>query len=243
MGCNASVIDSSNNSNNRLENQDFDSNEISLSGSSSQENVNSLYSSEVVVIRTAAECDAKKASEDTKQDKENQTSRKHSQSTPTSQDQGLQKLQKKTKITHTEESKNGEVHSRPVMVSQVVRELQKKSKYTLAVESKSGEVHDKPVMVGQSVGELRRDTKIARTAETKSGEVHDIPTMVGNNYKVSVQQIRDRGLVLQLDSGVRGMLRFEAGGMNNFEVGEELSVICTSINSKGIPVFSLVERC
>lgn len=243
VGCNASVIDSSNNSNNRLENQDFDSNEISLSGSSSQENVNSLYSSEVVVIRTAAECDAKKASEDTKQDKENQTSRKHSQSTPTSQDQGLQKLQKKTKITHTEESKNGEVHSRPVMVSQVVRELQKKSKITHAVESKSGEVHDKPVMVGQSVGELRRDTKIARTAETKSGEVHDVPTMVGNNYKVSVQQIRDRGLVLQLDSGVRGMLRFEAGGMNNFEVGEELSVICTSINSKGIPVFSLVERC
>ena len=51
VGCNASVIDStsnfvSDNSNNCLENQDFDRNEISLIGSSSQENVNSLYSSE-----------------------------------------------------------------------------------------------------------------------------------------------------------------------------------------------------
>jgi polyribonucleotide nucleotidyltransferase len=216
-GCNVSGNGSTSNSvsvssNNCLENQGSDSNEVSIRGSSSQQtDVNSLYSSEVVVIRTAEECDAKRVSEDRTQNKETQPSRRHSQSRPTSQYQGVQKLQKKSKIAHME-TNSGEVHSRTVMVDQVVRELQRKS-------------------------------KITRSVESKSGEIHDIPVMVGNNYKVSVQQIRDRGLVLQLDSGVRGMLRFEAGGENNFEVGEELCVICTSINSKGIPVFSLVERC
>lgn len=240
-GCNVSVIDSTTNSvsvrsNNCLENQASDS-------SSQQTDVNSRYSSEVVLIRSAEECDAKRVSEGTTQNKNKQTLQKNSQSRPTSQDRGVQKVQKKTKNAHAGENKIGDVHDSMVMVGQFVQELQRKSKITRTMESKSGEVYDISDMVGKSVGELQKETKIKRTVETKSDDVNDIPVIIGKSYKVSVQQIRSHGLVLQLDGGVRGMLRFEAGGKNNFEVGEELCVTCTCMNSKGIPVFSLAETC
>lgn len=240
-GCNESVIDSTTNSvsvssNICLENQASDS-------SSQETDVNSLYSSEVVLIRTAEECDAKRVSEDTTQNKNNQPLKKNTQSRPIPQHRGVQKLQKKTKIARAGETNSGEVHDSMVMVGQFVQELQRKSKITRTVESKSGEVHDISEMVGKSVGELQKETKIKRTVETKSGDVNDIPVIIGKSYNVSVQQIRSHGLVLQLDGGVRGMLRFEDGGKNDFEVGEELCVICTCINSKGIPVFSLVKTC
>ena len=47
----------------------------------------------------------------------------------------------------------------------------------------------------------------------------------------------------EAEKSVRGMVQFEAGDENNFEVGEELCVIYPRINAKDIPLFSTVERC
>ncbi|GLJ07159.1 hypothetical protein SUGI_0060050 [Cryptomeria japonica] len=79
------------------------------------------------------------------------------------------------------------------------------------------------------------------TVETESIEVHEKPVLVGDHCTVRVQQIRTFGLVLQMANGDMGMLRFEAGARNEFEVGEELQVKCMRINDKGVPVFSLLE--
>eukprot|EP01018_Ginkgo_biloba_P018069 Gb_20425 [translate_table: standard] len=90
--------------------------------------------------------------------------------------------------------------------------------------------------------ELQKKSKVTCTFETKSSAEYEKPVMVGDSYTVNVHQIRAYGLVLQVASGVRGMLRFESGQRNKFEVGEELQVLCTSMNNKGIPVFSLLEK-
>ncbi|KAL6899589.1 hypothetical protein ACP4OV_006247 [Aristida adscensionis] len=64
---------------------------------------------------------------------------------------------------------------------------------------------------------------------------------LGDVVTAKVYQIRAYGLVLELSDGVRGMHKFEANGQNDFEVGQELLVKCASFNSKGIPVFSLLD--
>ncbi|URE47790.1 Polyribonucleotide nucleotidyltransferase, RNA binding domain [Musa troglodytarum] len=64
---------------------------------------------------------------------------------------------------------------------------------------------------------------------------------LGDTVTAKVYQIRARGLVLELNGGIRGMFKFEVNGRRDFEVGKELLVRCSSFSSKGIPVFSLLE--
>ncbi|KAL4187335.1 hypothetical protein AMTRI_Chr09g18510 [Amborella trichopoda] len=64
---------------------------------------------------------------------------------------------------------------------------------------------------------------------------------LGDKCIATVQQIRVHGLVLQLESGIRGMYRFEACSKRDFEIGEELLVKCSSFSTKGIPVMSLSD--
>ncbi|XP_030953897.1 polyribonucleotide nucleotidyltransferase 2, mitochondrial [Quercus lobata] len=64
---------------------------------------------------------------------------------------------------------------------------------------------------------------------------------IGTKVTAKVYQIRARGLVLDLGGGLRGMYRFETDGKEDFEVGDELRVECSSFSSKGIPVVSLVD--
>ncbi|PON52470.1 Polyribonucleotide nucleotidyltransferase [Parasponia andersonii] len=64
---------------------------------------------------------------------------------------------------------------------------------------------------------------------------------LGTKVTAKVYQIRARGLVLDLGGGLRGMYRFETNGREDFEIGDELRVECSSFSSKGIPVLSLVD--
>ncbi|XP_052197559.1 polyribonucleotide nucleotidyltransferase 2, mitochondrial [Diospyros lotus] len=64
---------------------------------------------------------------------------------------------------------------------------------------------------------------------------------LGTKITAKVHQIRARGLVLHLGSGLYGMYRFETGGRSDFEVGDELLVKCSSFSSKGIPIMTMVE--
>ncbi|XP_021821379.1 polyribonucleotide nucleotidyltransferase 2, mitochondrial [Prunus avium] len=64
---------------------------------------------------------------------------------------------------------------------------------------------------------------------------------IGTKVTAKVYQIRTGGLVLDLGGGIRGMYRFETNGKNDFEVDDELQVVCVSFSSKGIPVMSLVD--
>lgn len=64
---------------------------------------------------------------------------------------------------------------------------------------------------------------------------------LGDVVTAKVYQIRAYGLVLELSDGVRGMHKFEANGLKEFEVGQELVVKCSSFNAKGIPLFSLLD--
>ncbi|KAF3444628.1 hypothetical protein FNV43_RR14321 [Rhamnella rubrinervis] len=64
---------------------------------------------------------------------------------------------------------------------------------------------------------------------------------LGTKLTAKVHQIRARGLVLDLGGGLRGMYRFEKNGKEDYEIGDELRVKCSSFSSKGIPVMSLVD--
>ena len=45
------------------------------------------------------------------------------------------------------------------------------------------------------------------------------------------------------DNPVWGMLQFEVGEENNFEVSEKMCVIYPRINAKDIHLFYVVEKC
>ncbi|KAK0588685.1 hypothetical protein LWI29_004176 [Acer saccharum] len=79
------------------------------------------------------------------------------------------------------------------------------------------------------------ETKVESLMTTKN-------LKLGTKVNAKVYQIRAHGLVLDLGGGIRGMYRFEGNGMDNFEVGNELLVECSSFTSKGIPVMSLVDE-
>ncbi|XP_074312378.1 polyribonucleotide nucleotidyltransferase 2, mitochondrial [Silene latifolia] len=64
---------------------------------------------------------------------------------------------------------------------------------------------------------------------------------IGSVVTAKVDQIRARGLVLDLAGGIKGMYRFQENEKKDFEVGEQLKVQCCSFTSKGVPVLSQVE--
>ncbi|MFS8032148.1 putative polyribonucleotide nucleotidyltransferase [Helianthus anomalus] len=65
---------------------------------------------------------------------------------------------------------------------------------------------------------------------------------LGMKVTAKILQVRARGLVLDLGGGINGMYKFESdGGKEEFEVGNEVHVQCTSFTSKGIPVMSIIQ--
>ncbi|KAF9620300.1 hypothetical protein IFM89_011035 [Coptis chinensis] len=64
---------------------------------------------------------------------------------------------------------------------------------------------------------------------------------LGDKLNAKVYQIRAQGIVLDLGGGIRGMYRFKENGKQDFEIGEELRVQCSSFSVKGVPVVSLLE--
>ncbi|XP_054817593.1 polyribonucleotide nucleotidyltransferase 2, mitochondrial isoform X1 [Prosopis cineraria] len=64
---------------------------------------------------------------------------------------------------------------------------------------------------------------------------------IGTKVAAKVDQIRAHGLVLDLGGGLRGMYRFEKDGKRDYEIGDQLRVVCSSFSTKGIPVMSSVD--
>ncbi|KAM0058123.1 putative polyribonucleotide nucleotidyltransferase [Helianthus debilis subsp. tardiflorus] len=65
---------------------------------------------------------------------------------------------------------------------------------------------------------------------------------LGMKVTAKILQVRARGLVLDLGGGINGMYKFESdGSKEEFEVGNEVHVQCTSFTSKGIPVMSIIQ--
>ncbi|CAB4275244.1 unnamed protein product [Prunus armeniaca] len=90
--------------------------------------------------------------------------------------------------------------------------------------------------------------KMSKSFSQKEGDKTEVRSPVtaktlkiGTKVTAKVYQIRTGGLVLDLGGGIRGMYRFETNGKNDFEVDDELRVVCVSFSSKGIPVMSLVD--
>ncbi|ONI19632.1 hypothetical protein PRUPE_3G288400 [Prunus persica] len=90
--------------------------------------------------------------------------------------------------------------------------------------------------------------KMSKSFSQKEGDKTEVRSPVtaktlkiGTKVTAKVYQIRTGGLVLDLGGGIRGMYRFETNGKNDFEVDDELRVVCVSFSSKGIPVMSLED--
>ncbi|CAL0317284.1 unnamed protein product [Lupinus luteus] len=65
---------------------------------------------------------------------------------------------------------------------------------------------------------------------------------LGTKVTAKVYQVCAHGLVLELGGGLRGMYRFKENNKSDFNIGDELRVVCSSFNSKGVPVLSLVDE-
>jgi polyribonucleotide nucleotidyltransferase len=94
------------------------------------------------------------------------------------------------------------------------------------------------------VEEKSAGINVTATKEMKNkvkGPVSAKTLKLGMRTTAKVYQIRARGLVLDLGSGIRGMYRFEGGESGEFEVGDEVEVRCTSFSTKGVPVMSRVD--
>ncbi|KAK7266060.1 hypothetical protein RIF29_18700 [Crotalaria pallida] len=64
---------------------------------------------------------------------------------------------------------------------------------------------------------------------------------LGTKVTAKVYQIRAHGLILDLGGGLPGMYRFEENSNRDYKVADEIRVLCSSFNSKGIPALSLVD--
>uniref|UniRef100_A0A7N0U2G6 Polyribonucleotide nucleotidyltransferase 2, mitochondrial n=1 Tax=Kalanchoe fedtschenkoi TaxID=63787 RepID=A0A7N0U2G6_KALFE len=112
---------------------------------------------------------------------------------------------------------------------------------------KNSEVHEAalstPSILIRSAAECDEGERsnLSKKKVTKKNDVVNPKTLkIGTKLNAVVHQIRVRGLVLDLGGGIRGMLRFEENGRKDFSVGEEIRVECSSFNSKGIPVMTIV---
>ncbi|GAB2269457.1 Polyribonucleotide nucleotidyltransferase 2, mitochondrial [Dionaea muscipula] len=106
------------------------------------------------------------------------------------------------------------------------------------VEEKTSGFYQDPVNIS-GVKLSRKSKSLNLKTEKKAVTAKNIK--LGTKLPAKVFEIRARGLVLDLDGGIKGMLRFEGDGKRDFEIGDELRVVCTSFSSKGVPVMSLVK--
>lgn len=90
-------------------------------------------------------------------------------------------------------------------------------------------------------GEYNKHTVSDYLEEDKKSKIDAKKLKLGMKVTAKIVQVRARGLVLDLGGGINGMYRFEGNGKQNFEVGNEVRVQCTSFNSKGIPVMSILQ--
>ncbi|XP_006648841.2 polyribonucleotide nucleotidyltransferase 2, mitochondrial [Oryza brachyantha] len=168
-------------------------------------------STPAVIIRSAAECDAQEAANGPTKKRPKMAKSSPKPSKPASERQEV----KRTTAKKTSGALNA-----------------KKNKKEKAEDSASDglELDTVPEQNKSSVQNYSSPSNF-RSGSMKLGDV----------VTAKVYQIRAYGLVLELSDGVRGMHKFEENGRNTFEVGQELLVKCASFNSKGIPVFSLLD--
>ncbi|CAN8256312.1 unnamed protein product [Cochlearia groenlandica] len=95
-----------------------------------------------------------------------------------------------------------------------------------------------------SPSKAKKSSRKEKLSENKAEEgpsVNSRTLKIGTETTAKVQQVRTRGLVLDLGGGIRGMYIFEGDEETEFEIGDALKVKCTSFNNKGIPVMALLD--
>ncbi|CAN8299813.1 unnamed protein product [Cochlearia groenlandica] len=91
----------------------------------------------------------------------------------------------------------------------------------------------------------KSSSRKVKQSENEAEERASVSTQelkIGTEMTAKVQQVRTRGLVLDLGGGISGMYKFEGDEESEFEIGEVMKVKCTSFNTKGIPVMALVDE-
>eukprot|EP00252_Welwitschia_mirabilis_P024988 TRINITY_DN7648_c0_g1_i1.p1 TRINITY_DN7648_c0_g1~~TRINITY_DN7648_c0_g1_i1.p1 ORF type:complete len:1012 (-),score=254.90 TRINITY_DN7648_c0_g1_i1:461-3496(-) len=187
--------------------------------------IDSLYSSPPVIVRSVEECDAKTAV-----------------SSPNNTDDNTNKNEKsKAKAKKKKSSSKKQSQAQLTPAETPNEALPRKVEVKSGKSYKKGTVNDKETVKDK---EKTKEKNVSASVEIepKKERFRDKSFVVGDNCTASVDQIRRYGLVLQLQNGAKGMLRVEGGVSNTFKVGEELLVTYTGMSSKGIPVFALAEK-
>ncbi|XP_062222750.1 polyribonucleotide nucleotidyltransferase 2, mitochondrial-like [Phragmites australis] len=169
------------------------------------------FSTPVVIIRSAADCDAQDVSPKKRAKVAKSSPRPYK---PAS---GRQEVR-----TATGKKASGATPTRTKKVN--------------AEESGSDGLETSASEVPEQDASNTLDLKYSSPKKFRSGSMK-----LGDVVTAKVYQIRAYGLVLELSDGMRGMHKFEANGEKDFKVGQELLVKCASFNAKGIPVFSVLD--
>ncbi|CAI8590875.1 unnamed protein product [Vicia faba] len=168
----------------------------------------------VILIRSAAECD----------EEEKSLSSNHNQTSNGSLiDDGVQLVHKSKSLSKSKPRKSQDTIDSPSHSGPLPYKYAKKPKLSTQKESKS-----------DTQREERNEKEGKDNSTTKD-------LILGKEVTAKVYQIRAHGLVLDLGGGVRGMYRFKEDSKKNFNIGEEMRVVCSSFSSKGVPVMSAVD--
>ncbi|BBH00429.1 polyribonucleotide nucleotidyltransferase, putative [Prunus dulcis] len=157
---------------------------------------------------------------------------------------------------------NASTSSPPILIRSAAECDEEEKSAALVQNSKAttrpvcaSETDHKPITFHQDSSVLAKpgllqtiNDKMSKSFPQKEGDKTEVRSPVtaktlkiGTKVTAKVYQIRTGGLVLDLGGGIRGMYRFETNGKNDFEVDDELRVVCVSFSSKGIPVMSLED--
>ncbi|CAL4886676.1 unnamed protein product [Urochloa decumbens] len=170
------------------------------------------FSTPSVIIRSAADCDAQDAATGPKK------RAKVAKSSP-----------RPYKAPHERQEVRTATAKKTPVATKKTKKVKIEEPESNSLETSGSE--EVPEHTASNAEDLKQSPVNFRSGSMKLGDV----------VTAKVYQIRAFGLVLELSDGARGMHKFEVNGRKEFEVGQELLVKCSSFNTKGIPVFSLVN--
>uniref|UniRef100_A0A1J3K2S6 Polyribonucleotide nucleotidyltransferase 2, mitochondrial n=1 Tax=Noccaea caerulescens TaxID=107243 RepID=A0A1J3K2S6_NOCCA len=178
-----------------------------------------------VVVRTAVECDeAEKSSPVDKITKPKRAA--------------TVKPDRKLKFTASKQA--GTQKEEEALESTTPEEIPAKFGETLKQDEKLKSTFANLVSSSKTKKSARKEKQPEKEGE-ESASISARELKIGSEMTAKVQQVRARGLVLDLGGEIRGMYKFEGDEETEFEIGDALKVKCTSFSSKGIPVMALVE--
>ncbi|XP_071692697.1 polyribonucleotide nucleotidyltransferase 2, mitochondrial [Rutidosis leptorrhynchoides] len=196
-------------------------------------NLNSSYTStSPIVIRSAIECDEEEKSASLGTSLKNNSKPKRATKSKSSQKPDILSILG----NGLDSASNGSGLSKKV--SKPFLHTEKRTIYDSNSTSSDEEDRNNHITpsahVKSSLAHLLQDSKFEGPMDAKK-------LKLGMKVTAKILQVRTRGLVLDLGGGINAMYRFESGGKQDFEVGDEVQAQCISFNNKGVPVMSIIQ--